>query len=209
MNKRIFINCNHWDCCPVSHSSCHKPLFIFIIVLLLFLFLSSSLLQRSQYSRTNLQCSKESKVKTGWTEQLNSFKVSYRADLDNYEDLIKLSVRRFLSQISSSVPWLAITAVGLCKWICFVGNHTSAYPALGNHHVQRHCHQTLREDWCYREACDWRYFGGDEGGRPKQRPRHWQFRDVCCLQSRGLPISSQDVLESHRRRHSMHKRLHH
>ena len=52
--------------------------------------------------------------------------LSYRADLDNYEDLIRLSVRRFLSQISSSVPWLTITPVGLCEWIRFVENHTSA-----------------------------------------------------------------------------------
>ena len=107
------------------------------------------------------------------------------------EDLIRLSVRRFLSQISSSVPWLTTTPVGLCEWIRFVENHTSAYRVLGNHHVQRHCHQTLRADWCYREACDWKYFGGNEGSRP----RHWQSCDVCCLQSRGLHISSKDVPE--------------
>ena len=134
------------------------------------LLLSSSLLQRSQYSRTKLQCSYESKVKTGLTDHLiNSYKVSYRADLESYEDLIRLSVRRFLSQISSSVPWLTITPVGLWEWIRFVENHTSAYPVLGNHnhHGQRHCHQTLRADWCYREAWDWKYFGGDEGGSPR------------------------------------------
>ena len=176
MPDKIFIYCNNWECCPVPHSLavkilwsrhdsnymiCHhcykttKPLFIFIIL---------------QYSRTNLQCSEESKVKTGLTDHLmKSYKVSYRADLESYEDLIRLSVRRFLSQISSSVPWLTITAVGLCEWIRFVENHTSAYPVLGNHnhHGQRHCHQTLRADWCYGEAWDWKYFGGDEGGSPR------------------------------------------
>ena len=139
-----------------------------------------------------MQCSYESKVKTGLTDHLiNSYKVSYRADLESYEDLIRLSVRRFLSQISSSqshqldsgsefvssrttrqlIRYLAITITMANVTVIRRSEQTDVTGKLEIENILEEMKEAAPGIW------------------------HWQSCDFCCLQSRGLPISSKDVPE--------------